>query len=368
MTPAMISQVLPTCDDIEELRSPYPVGLLSRAEKSRLVEKGITGLYRWYLDRSQSTRNWNPDRQFNWKAFRTDHSASLNYILEGFFAVEQYVPDYVNKLLQLIRRSYGRAQFQVRWGTEEQRHMDAWQNTLLFSRFRTARWIDQYKEDLRNEEWQLPWDDALHMLFYTVIQERATQMNYLNAAAIAAGRCTDPAFHGDVDPVLEKVCLTIATDEAAHYNFFNESARLMLYYFPSESIDALVDVIKHFAMPGVEIIPNFQRFQEACVQSAVFGPRVYAKDTLQTALSNLSVKASKAFIYGVRKSRMVPDPDGNMRDTALFDAIDYPALEQAVTRLHVRIRKHEEEIGFLEIDPTCFVPSMLSPCAEMRVG
>ncbi len=351
----------PTVQEIEELRSPHAPGLLSRAEKDRRIERGITGLYRWYLDRSQSTRNWNPDRHFNWRAFRTDHSPEMNYILEGFFAVEQYVPDYVNKLLQLVRKSYGRAQFQVRWGTEEQRHMDAWQNTVLFSRYRSVEWIEDYKEALRNNEWQLPWDDAMHMLFYTLIQERATQINYLNAAAIAAGKVDRPEHRNDADPVLEKVCLAIATDEAAHYNFFNESARLMVYYYPAQSIDALVDVIKHFSMPGVDIIPNFARFQEKCAQAAVFGPREYAGDVLQVALSNLNVRASKAFSYGVKRSRMVPDPDGNMRDTALFEAIDYPALEQAVKRLHERIAEHEQEIGYSEVDPTHFVPSGLAP-------
>jgi acyl-[acyl-carrier-protein] desaturase len=267
----------------------------------------------------------------------------------------------VNKLLQLVRKSYGRAQFQVRWGTEEQRHMDAWQNTVLFSRFRSVEWIEDYKEALRNNEWQLPWDDAMHMLFYTLIQERATQINYLNAAAIAAGKVDTPEHRNDADPVLEKVCIAIATDEAAHYNFFNESARLMFYYYPAQSVDALVDVIKHFSMPGVDIIPNFRRFQEKCAQAAVFGPREYAGDVLQVALSNIHVRASKAFSYGVRRSRMVPDPDGNMRDTALFEAIDYPALEQAVKRLHERIAEHEQEIGYSEVDPTYFVPSGLAP-------
>ncbi|HXI25207.1 MAG TPA: hypothetical protein VNG71_15190, partial [Pyrinomonadaceae bacterium] len=64
-----------------------PLGLLSRDEKDRLVERGVVGLYRWYLARSQATRNWNPDKSFNWRAFRTDHSPELNHVLEGFYAV-----------------------------------------------------------------------------------------------------------------------------------------------------------------------------------------------------------------------------------------------------------------------------------------
>jgi acyl-[acyl-carrier-protein] desaturase len=97
------------------------------------------GLYRWYVDRSQKTRNWNPDMDFDWRSFRTDHSRKMNLVLEGFFAVEQYVPDYVTTLLRVIRRSHGRSHFHIRWGSEEEKHADLWENTLLFSRHRSRR-------------------------------------------------------------------------------------------------------------------------------------------------------------------------------------------------------------------------------------
>jgi len=347
--------------EIYEQRPSAPIGLLSRDEKDRLIERGVVGLYRWYLARSQATRNWNPDKSFNWRAFRTDHSPELNYILEGFYAVEQYVPDYVSKMLYgFVRKSHGRSQFQIRWGSEEQKHTDGWLNTLLFSRFRSFQWIEDYKQIMRDApEWYLPWDDAHHMLFYTVIQERATQINYLNMAAIAGGKSDKPELANEVDPVLEQVCLTIATDEAAHYNFFLEVARLMFYYYPAQSLEALMDVIKHFAMPAGDIIPNFKRFEEAVANAGIFYPRVYVHDILQPVLRNLSVHDRKAFTYGVRRSRMVPDPDGNMRDTSLFDTINYGALQQAVKRLYGRIEKHEQEVGFADIDATCFVPSGL---------
>jgi len=58
------------------------------------MERAFVGLFRWYVDRSQTTRNWNPDRSFDWKNMRQDHSPEVMQILEGFFAVEQYIPDY----------------------------------------------------------------------------------------------------------------------------------------------------------------------------------------------------------------------------------------------------------------------------------
>src|SRR5580704_3948870 len=344
----------------DERRPATPPGLLSRAEKDLQIERGITSLYRWYLARSQATRNWNPDKSFDWRNFSTRHSPEVNTMLEGFYAVEQYVPDYVSKLLDVIRKSYGRAQFHVRWGAEEQRHMDAWRNTVLYSRHRSPRWIEQYTDSLRASEWTLPWDDALHMIFYTVIQERATQVNYVHMALIASGESGKEIFADDIDPVLERVARTIAIDEAAHYNFFNECARLMFYYYPAQALEALVDVIRHFAMPGVSIIPNFARFEEVVARAAVFGSREYATDVLQVTLQNLGVKANRAFVRGVARSRQVPDPDGNMRDTALFEAIDYPTLEAHVSRLYNRIARYERETGRDAVDPTHMVSSGLS--------
>ncbi|MCH7915504.1 MAG: acyl-ACP desaturase [Deltaproteobacteria bacterium] len=345
--------------EIEEQRPPFPVGLLSRQEKDRIIERGIRGLYRWYTVRSQASRTWHPD-SFNWRALRTDHSPELNTVIEGFFAIEQYVPDYTAKATHIMRKSYGRSQFQLCWGAEEEKHADLWLNTMLFLRFRTPEWIEDYMHFLRNGEWQLPWDDALHSTFYVVIQERATQLNYLNLELIATGQSDKPGFTNSADPVLAKAAQTIAIDEAAHFNFFLEVARLFLYYYPAQALEALVDVIKHFGMPAMDLLPEESRFAEALYSGAIYGPRQYTRDVLQMTLRNLGIANRKAIDEGIKRSRQVPDPDGNMRDTVIVDALDYHAVETAVMKLFDRVRKHEEEIGLTEIDPTCFVPSGLT--------
>ena len=94
--------------ELEEQRPRFPVGLLSRREKDRAIERGLVALYRWYVARSQATRNWNPDKSFEWRAFRTEHSPEMNTLLEGFYAIEQYTPDYVMKILGVVKKSHGR--------------------------------------------------------------------------------------------------------------------------------------------------------------------------------------------------------------------------------------------------------------------
>ena len=344
-------------DFVEERKSQFTQSTLSRAERMRQLERSFHSLYRWYVGRSQKLRNWNPDTDFEWTKMKVDHSPDAVQLIEGFFAVEQYVPDYTTKIINVVRRSYGRSQFQLRWGGEEERHAESWENALLFSRGRTPGQIEQYKHDLRMNEWRLPWDDALHMLIYTVFQERATQLNYLNFAKIARGAGNVAGFESDADPVLERVCTALATDEAAHYLFFLEGARLYLYYFPAETLEAISDVIKFFSMPAQDIIPNWDAIAETIYKTGVYGPREYQRNVLLPVFKNLGVTSRRALENGIKRSRQVPDFDGNMRDTALWTAFDPDAILTTVTRLYNKMADYERSIGRYEIDPLEFLPN-----------
>lgn len=346
--------------ELEEGRPKTPVALLSSDEKARCVERGFLGLYRWYVARSQETRNWNPDTSFELTNFRKDHSEIVHTILEGFFAVEQYVPDYVTSLMHVIRKSHGRSHFHLRWGSEEEKHADMWRNAVLFGGKRSLEWTEGYMADLRSNEWRIPWDDPLHMVFYTVFQERATQVNYLNLGLVAKGLHTNPAFADDADPVLAKMCQTIAVDEAAHYNFFLECARLMLYYYPEESTQAMVDVLRHFGMPAGGIIPDYDHFSEVLYKNGIYGPREHAKDVVKIALEQLGAESLRAVERGLRESRMVPDGGGNMRHTGIFESIDFGFVEGKVQRLFGKINDFERKIGVASEQMTRFLTNPAS--------
>jgi acyl-[acyl-carrier-protein] desaturase len=178
---------------------------------------------------------------------------------------------------------------------------------------------------------------------------------------IASGKSDKPEFAGDADPVLAQAARTIAIDEAAHYNFFLEVLRLYLYYYPARTLEALADVIGNFHMPADEYLPDFQSFADALVETAIYGPREYAKDVLQMVLDNLGIKNRRALNQGIKRSREIPDEDGQMRTSAFFDFFDYHVIEDAIERLFGRIKKHEQQVGFWEIDPTHFVPSGIKP-------
>lgn len=351
------TQIQEVVNEIEDERPKIPVGLLSREEKDRQIERGFLGLYRWYVDRSQKTRDWNPDRSFDWSKLRTDHSKDINTILEGFFAVEQYVPDYVSTLLQVIRRSHGRSHFHIRWGSEEEKHADLWYNSVLFSRYRSPEWLREYMGALRSESWELPWDDPLHMIFYTVFQELATQLNYRKLRYIAAGKSEKPQFADAKDPLLEEISSVIAKDEAAHFDFFQQGGRLFLYYYPDESLRAIADVIEHFAMPANNIIPDYDVFYETVLRAGIYGPRSHAKDVVKVALNVLGIEGRKHLEEGLKNMRRVPDENGNFRETAIFEGFNFPQVEKDLRKSFDLIINYEKEVGFDQVDPTTFVPN-----------
>lgn len=358
--------IVPPFGLIESDRPRSPAGLLSASYKDRLIERALLGLYRWYTARSQQTRNWNPDLSFDWRKMRSDFSDQLVQVLQGFFAVEYYAPDYVNEVLQLVRRSHGRSHFQMRWGSEEEKHADTWENSLLLGRLRSPEFLAQYKYDLRSVEHRSLWaDKPLHSLIYTVFQERATQLNYLNLLTIARGKSTKPEHAGDADPVLAKVAQTIAVDEAAHYNFFLEGVRLHLYYYPRRTLEALREVLEHFTMPAAELVPDWDAFNEAVYRAGIYGPRQYARDVVQIVFRNLGIESRRALEAGLKRTREVPTEDGaKIQQTAIFETFDYGLVEGDVRRLHDKIVRYEAEIGFDEVDPTTFVRNPEVPEGE----
>ncbi|ADV67309.1 acyl-ACP desaturase [Deinococcus maricopensis] len=333
-----------------------PAGLLSNREKDRLIERAFLGLYRWYTARSQETRNWNADKSFDWRAMNHDLPGEIITVVQGFFAVEQYAPDYTSSLVNLVRRSHGRSHFQMRWGSEEEKHADAWENAVLFSRQRSPEWIAEYKERLKSKQWELPFPDAIHNLVYTVFQERATQLNYLNLMKIAQGKSDKPHLKDVRDPVLAKVAQTIAVDEAAHYNFFLEGVRLYLYYYPQQTLQAIKNVIAQFSMPAATLVPNWEEFFETVYRAGIYGPRDFSRDVMQVAFRNLGIESRKKLEEGIKATREVPDFEDDSRvQTIIWDTFDYGSVEGDVRRLHVKIQDYENEIGFSELDPTEFI-------------
>ena len=97
-------------------------------------------------------------------------------------------------------------------------------------------------------------------------------------------------------------------------------------------------------MPAGNLIPNYDRFAEVVYRAGVYGPREHARDVVQAALNNLGVAGRKALEAGIKKSRLVPDENGNLRQTAIF-AKWFGGLADVRVRDRIAARIARIEIG-----------------------
>ena len=82
--------------------------------------------------------------------------------------------------------------------------------------------------------------------------------------------------------------LADAVGLVAHFDFFLEGARLLLYYFPEDTLEALADVLRGFMMPAHDLVPDYDKFVRTIYDGGVFDRRKHSRDVVQVALKNLA--------------------------------------------------------------------------------
>ena len=162
-----------------------------------------------------------------------------------------------------------------------------------------------------------------HIVFYQIIQERATQV----AISISGWpQGTLPRLQTPVDESLSDACRLISVDEAAHYHFFVETARLLLR--TGGVSEALVEVLRHFTMPARcnRRYDVFGRVRTTPVCSDVR----FTTGTLQVVLATLSAPALRQLEEGVSRSR-IPCTEEFRRTAARL--LNPAEIENKVSRL-----------------------------------
>jgi acyl-[acyl-carrier-protein] desaturase len=163
-------------------------------------------------------------------------------------------------------------------------------------------------------------------------------------------------FAHDQDPVLEQALRVIAVDEAAHFDFFLQIARINLYYYPEETLRAFVEVMRHFVMPATTLYPNFDGFVRELLRADLFSPRTYRRQVVDAALDALGIASLKQVEAGIRRSREAPGLDGEPRRLDWMEGCDFPLVESAVRALFDRIGSYERAMGLADGERRGFVP------------
>ena len=218
---------------------------------SRAYHEQMYRIYHEFFDVAETKRRWHPFRDLPWeKMDKSKNTEEMAICLETFCGVELYVPDYTANAFNMTRTIFGMAWFEANWGYEESKHGLSFREYLIQSGLRTPEQYAQYEESIFSKVWKLPFATRRQMTCFGVLQESATYLIY-EAQKKKAQR--------DENELLEKVFFFISRDEAAHRGFYQ---KVLVYELAEDREGTLADlahVISHFEMPGVPLIPEFQK-------------------------------------------------------------------------------------------------------------
>lgn len=266
---------------------------------NHIIEEKFFQQYLEFFRLAEDRRRWNLWKDIPWEQVNPDCSPLVANVVEAFSAVEMFLPDYTAKILQLIRKSRGRAWFQANWGYEESKHSLTLAEWLVRSGKRTEEGMRAYENSLLdNSEWELPFDHPRQMIIYTMIQELATWLNYWNLKALVEKE-------GDV--ALSRALHLISADEKTHYNFFRKGVKIFLEHEPQETLQDLRYVFEQFAMPAQTLIPGWDDRAKEIHAAGIYGPRQYLTKVYLPILSDLGLSRKELEAAGA-------PPEADARD------------------------------------------------------
>jgi hypothetical protein len=365
-----------------ENRSHSPE-LLSTTERWRRVNKHTLGLYDWFVAKQEQrlwqpvggsiklndvsgtfTRDkilWNQVRTLSKEAGDGGLDPKLGTIFQGLSDVEFYAADYANQVFKMLQTlpggtgtNYARALFNDAWSSEESNHARFWAMVVQAVGLLDSEGIQQRADIMHARgEFVVPPNSVFQMIAYVVAQELATEVTYKKVAKILEGnhvgirvdKNKNPQsvlyLPGNEDPQLLKGTLLIKKDEAAHFKFFSEILEIVMYYFPTQTMEAILHVTNpdNFVMPSAGSIPkeDYSRFNRLMLANGVLDRPILAKEVFDVVLKLMNVEEREAWVKALQIARQVPDPDtGVITDTALFTPEDI-SLQYDFARLSGRI-------------------------------
>ncbi len=242
------------------------------------LENRFFELYQEFFNRAEAERRWNVQKDIPWDKANPKVQDEIALIVESFMAVELYLPDYTSKILELVRKSRGRAWFQANWGYEESKHSLVLEQWLLASGKRSKKELDVFIDQVLAHEWTLPFQTPRQMMIYTTFQELSTGLNYRNLRrrAIEQG-----------DAALAAGLSLVARDESAHYQFFQDGVKLYLKEDRDGTLEDIRLVLEQFRMPAHDLIPDWEHRGEVIVGQKIFSDRIFFKDIMRPILTVL---------------------------------------------------------------------------------
>jgi len=236
------------------------------ARQARLYD-----MYKTFFDKAEQDRRWNPLRDVPYEKINKEAPESLVVVAETFCCVESFLPDYVASGINVVRPFFGQAWFAANWAYEESKHSVALMEYLLRSGRRSPEQMFDLQATLMETKWEMPFATARQMTIYGCFQEMATFVIYVKQE-IGAKACGDEC--------LATIFRLNARDEIAHCRFYEDVVKVLLEEDREGTLLDIAHVARHFQMPGVGIVPDYEERikvmrEEGKVDRSVFLQKVF---------------------------------------------------------------------------------------------
>jgi len=222
-----------------------------------------------FFNRSEDPEGWNRrwiiEKDVPWDdVSRETISDDAALMIESFFAVESYLPDFAEKGMGYYRKFVGLSNGHINWSYEELKHGRTLQLVLERSGARTKEQTRDFRMALAGKAWTMPYPTARQMLIYAAFQEKETQRNYEHLRQVLAeGGATGAA----------QALRIIGRDEAFHHAYYKDLVKMLLEYDEVGTAQDIQKVVSSFRMPAQHLMPNMEDRVRVMVRNKVFGKK-----------------------------------------------------------------------------------------------
>lgn len=267
-----------------------------------------------YFNRSEDPEGWNRrwiiERDVPWAdVSREPISDDAALMIESFFAVESFLPDFAEQGLGYYRSMVGLSNTHINWSYEELKHGRTLQLILERSGARTPEQTRDFRLELARNQWTMPYPTARQMLIYAAFQEKETQRNYEHLRGVL----TDGGAFGAGQGLR-----IIGRDEAFHHAFYKDLVKMLLEHDEIGTAQDIQKVASSFRMPAQHLMPNMEERVRVMVRHKVFGKKQVRDEAINPTIRAFgfrdadelaSVATSQPMPNGEHKLILAPGPD-----------------------------------------------------------
>ncbi len=217
--------------------------------------------------------------------------------LELNLLTEDNLPSYHREIADVFGHDGAWGTWVGRWTAEEGRHAIAIRDYLVVTRSVDPVELERARMQHMTTGYTSTVDGGmLQSVAYVSFQELATRISHRNT-----GRHTG-------DPGCERLLARIAADENLHMLFYRNLLDAAFDVAPAETMRAVTDVVRDFAMPGATIA-NYTRRSVQIAMAGIYDLRIHHDEVLAPVLRAWNIWD---------RSGLGPDGDAAREELAMF--------------------------------------------------